>query len=234
MPPGNAEAIAPGTRIALVRHAESVGNAERIMTGHRSCTGLTSLGAKQAEALAARLERTGELAGAAVLYSSILPRARQTAALISAALGDPPRQETCDLCEMHPGDADGLSWDEYERDYGLFSPRSEPTRALSPGGESWLQVLDRVEAVLHRLALAHPARLVVAVTHGGVIDASMVRILGLPANGTGVRLRNYNTSLTEWQHTGARWALIRYNDIGHITDEIWSDGPRFVLEGRPS
>ena len=68
--------------------------------------------------LADRLAETGELAGTDVLYASVLPRAIETARLLAPALagrdadgGDRAALEPvneCGLCELHPGEADGL------------------------------------------------------------------------------------------------------------------------------
>ena len=49
------------TRLVLVRHAESMATVRRIVGGPRSCTGLSELGRRQAEALRDRLARTGEV-----------------------------------------------------------------------------------------------------------------------------------------------------------------------------
>ena len=80
--------VAPGTRLVIVRHGEAVSNAEDIVAGHVGCTGLTERGRRQVAALAERLRRTGELEGAAALYSSVLRRAVETAEILRPALGE--------------------------------------------------------------------------------------------------------------------------------------------------
>lgn len=71
-------------------------------------------GAGQAEALADRLARTGELADASVLLASVLPRAVETAEIVAPALGGLEVTQACDFCELHVGAADGLlSWEEF-------------------------------------------------------------------------------------------------------------------------
>ena len=102
------------TRIVLVRHGESLAQERRIVGGHRGCEGLSDLGRRQAQALRNRLAQTGELAGAAALYASIMPRAIETASIISPAIGSLEVVRDCDFCEIHPGEGDGLSWDEYD------------------------------------------------------------------------------------------------------------------------
>jgi probable phosphoglycerate mutase len=73
------------TRFVLVRHGESNTTVARTIGGYRTCRGLSPLGCKQAEALAERLARTGEVE-ADVLVSSNFPRAIETAELIAPAL----------------------------------------------------------------------------------------------------------------------------------------------------
>jgi len=209
--------LAPGTRLVIVRHGEAFCNAEDFVGGHEGCRGLTDLGARQVTALAARLRRTAELGAAAALYSSILPRALETAEILRTALGgDVPFEARCELCERHPGEADGLTWAEYDTRYGSLLPATEPERPLSPGGESWLEFLDRAEKALYDVLEAHPGGLVVVSGHAGIIGASLVRFLRLPDHGTLARFHPDNSSMTEWAYTGGRWWLVRFNDAAHL------------------
>ena len=108
------------------------------MGGHEGCSGLTDRGVLQAKALYERLARTGEVAGATALLTSVLPRAIQTAEIIAPALGGLTAEQQCELCEIHPGEADGLPWEEFSARYrpeGLAS--GNPYTAMAPGGESW-------------------------------------------------------------------------------------------------
>ena len=214
-PPSN-EPLAPGTRLVVIRHGEAACNAEDFIGGHASCRGLTDRGRRQVAALAERLERTGELDGADAVWTSVLPRAIETAAILAPALGR-AASRSCDLCERHPGEADGLSWAEYEERYGAGTlPGVGPDVPLSPGGESWSGFVARAAGTLAGLARSHQGRLVVVVAHGGVVDASLIAFLGLATHGPGVRFHAENSSLTEWQHTGACWRLVRYNDAAHL------------------
>ena len=45
--------------------------------------------------------------------------------------------EECALWEMHLGQADGLTWLEYDAKYGSFNITAEPSRPFAPGAESW-------------------------------------------------------------------------------------------------
>jgi probable phosphoglycerate mutase len=212
-----ARPVADGcTRLVLVRHGAALCHAERVVGGHAGCRGLSEEGVVQARALAARLARTGELASASHLYSSALARARQTAEILSPALGGLEPVADCGLCELHPGEADGLPWEEVGPRYGEPDFAADPDRPLSPGGESWRQFLGRVRSQLCRLAARHPGQTVVAATHGGVIDGSLVCFLRVPDLGAGLDLRTAHTSITEWQVEGGRFRLGRYNDHAHL------------------
>lgn len=217
--------IVAGTTLVLIRHGEAACNAEDFIGGHAGCRGLTAQGVAQARALAARLERTGELAQASALFTSVLPRAIETAEIVAtalpASLGVP--EQRCELCERHPGEADGLTWAEYEARYSRSSlPGEDPDAPLSPGGETWAGFVARASAALVALALERPGELVVVIAHGGVVDSSMISFLGLPASSGGVRLYAENTSISEWQHTGRTWRLVRYNDAAHLADPHWA------------
>lgn len=210
------ERVAPGTRLVIVRHGEAVSNAEDTIGGHESCLGLTEHGREQVEALASRLRATGELEGAAALYSSILPRAVQTAEVLSPALGGLPPDKTCSLCERHPGAADGMTWAAFEERYGRPVPGVDDDRVRVEGEETLTGFLDRASEALVSVMERHPGELAVVAGHGGLVAASVIRFLGLPANGAGFRHYVDNASLTEWRWTGGRWCLVRYNDSAHL------------------
>ena len=94
--------------------------------------------------------------------------------------------------------------------------RRRSRKAAAPGAESWIELLDRAEEALYGLAEAHPGELVVVSGHGGIIEASLVRFLGLASHGSLVRLFPDNASMTEWAFTGSRWWLVRFNDATHL------------------
>lgn len=189
--------------------------------GHRGCTGLTDEGRRQAAALRDRLARTSELADAAVFCTSILGRAIETSEILAPVLGaDVSFDRRCELCERHPGEADGLAWDELERRFWNGATRTLYD-ALSPGGESWASFMVRAGTALRSLARDHAGETVVVVCHGGVIESSFRALGNLPIEPSfGFRV-DY-TSLTEWAlHLRAevpRWQLVRFNDAAHLRD----------------
>lgn len=211
------------TRLVLIRHGEAEAAIQRVVGGEKGCTGLTERGRRQCEALRDRLARTGEI-DADVLLASILPRAVETAQIIAPALGHPALVQDCGLCELHPGECDGMSWDDFEERYRGPGYTFTPYDPLSPGGESVIGFQGRVSMALHRLTIEHAGRNVVAACHGGVVQTSMVAFLGLPFLGAMADLPVENTSITEWElhadaqvpHRPPRWRLVRYNDAAHV------------------
>ena len=203
------------TRLVLVRHGESVATVERRIGGVRTCGGLSPLGFKQAEALAARLTRTGEIT-ADVLFASTMLRAVQTAEIISPALGDLPVLSEAGVCEHEPGpDCDGLTYDEFISRHGEPDWLGNPYVVGFPGGETIAEFKFRAAAALHGLAQRYAGSTVVVACHAGVVDVAMRSLLNLPMTGS-FELGTLNTSLTEFLHNGARWRLVRYNDASHL------------------
>jgi probable phosphoglycerate mutase len=115
------------------------------------------------------------------------------------------------LCELQPGEADGLLWDDYRERYGNFDLVAEPRRAFAPGGESWTEFLHRVDSTLQRLSRQYDKELVVAVTHAGFIVASLLVLFDIPRPGTGARLEPLHAALTEWSVSDGIWQLVRFN-----------------------
>ncbi len=222
------------TRLVLVRHGEAVCNVTGICGGRKGCSGLTDLGVRQVQLLSDRLLLTGELSGAAALYASALPRAIETAEILAPALvagvgrtlvagdgpdqrGPPPVTVDCDLCELHPGEADGLSWGEFADRFGDPDWDEDPDRPIAPGGESWTGFVNRAAAALEAVATRHPGELVVVACHAGVIEASMLALLPVVGGRQGARLqlRTRHASLTSWELVDGRWRLLGYNDVAH-------------------
>ncbi len=225
VPVGPVEAAA---RLVLVRHGEAVCNVSGVCGGRVGCQGLTERGVGQVEALRHRLESTGELAGARALYASELPRAIETAALIAPALRsrgpgrsrgpEPPVRRDCGLCELHPGEADGLTWNEFAVRFGDPGWDTTPDHPIAPGGESWTGFVRRVAATLETLAARHAGELVVVACHAGVVEASMLAMLPIVGGRDGARLglATRHASMTTWEVGEAAWRLVAYNDASHL------------------
>lgn len=204
------------TRLVLVRHGESRATADQVVGGHEGCRGLTDKGRRQAEALRDRLLATEELRPD-VLLTSVLPRAVETAEIIAPALGGLEAVQDCDLCELHPGESDGLSWTEYQSRYNV-DMFADPRAPVAPGGESLADFHQRVDRTLRRVAEEHAGRTVAVVCHGGIVASSFLAFFGLPLDRPSpAEVWVENAALTEWVLSSRdRWRLVRHNDDGHL------------------
>ena len=126
------------------------------------------------------------------------------------------------MCEIHPGEADGLAYDDYIAKYGWRDMEADPDLELSPGGESIAAFHRPVGAALTRIAAAHAEQTVVIACHGGVVDVGLRTLLDLGMVGA-FDLYTQNTSMTEFVLVPAterrpqrRWRLVRYNDAADL------------------
>jgi probable phosphoglycerate mutase len=167
--------------------------------------------------LCTRLIETGELADAGALYASVLARALETGGIIARSIGDGSAPVgDCDLCELHPGEADGLTWDEFRLRYGEPDFDVDPDTEVAPGGESWSSFVARASDAVTRVAEAHRGQLVVIVCHAGVIESTLLAFLPVAAGRGRLGLPTEHTSLTEWERGDGVWRLVRYNDAAHL------------------
>lgn len=202
----------PTTRVLLVRHGRPADGADG---------GLTAEGRRQAAALRDRL--ASEYASthpAVAVYSSVLPRAVQTAVIAAEAFGLAPEAvvRDCGLCTYHlpremvpvPGG-------------GVFLP-------FEAGNESWSDLVNRTGKSLTRVAFRHAGGTVLVVAHDSVVEASLIVFGALPLFRTFDVAVGY-TSVTEWTTTDdpsaewdtaasswlpVRWRLDRFNDRAHL------------------
>jgi probable phosphoglycerate mutase len=212
------------TRLVLIRHGESNATVERRIGGPRTCSGLSPLGRRQTEALAARLAATREVP-ADRLVASGYPRARETAELLAPVLGLPVEVDE-GFGEHEPGpECDGLSFDEFVSRYGTPDWDTNPYDTTFPGGETIADFQHRVGRALFRVVKDNEDATVVIVCHGGVIDR-VLRLLVHAAPTGQFQLHSLNTGLTEFKSIRpGLWRLIRYNDAAHLAG-LPSETPR--------
>lgn len=149
------------TRLLVIRHAESVWNAEGRWQGHADPP-LSERGRLNASAAAARLD--GEVSR---IVASDLVRARETAEIVGSALGLDVAIEP-DLREVDVGEWSGLTSEEIEVRWpgGIAGWRAGTF--VPPGAEDPEVFVERVRRALLRVASADE-RPALVVTHGGVV-----------------------------------------------------------------
>ncbi|MBK5222520.1 MAG: histidine phosphatase family protein [Acidimicrobiia bacterium] len=148
------------TRLLLVRHGQSIWNADGRWQGQADPP-LSSLGRLQA------FHAAKAVGAVDVIIASDLERARDTALIISEAIGVGPVVIEPGLRERSAGEWSGLTRDEIEVEWpGYLDARKRP-----PGWESDESVLERVGQVLGRIEEEYEGADVLVVTHGGVVYA---------------------------------------------------------------
>ncbi len=199
--------------IRLLRHGQSVGNADGLHQG-QSDFPLTETGREQVSALADRW--SSEAAHYDLVISSPLARARQTAEILTARLHQP--------LELDP------LW--MERDVGVLSglrpedaaelyPRPDffhPYQPIGQTGESQWELYLRAGRAVQSLVNRPPGNYLV-VSHGGLLNMVFYAILGITpqANFYGPRFRFGNAAFATLTYTPAqhKWAVLGLNDRSH-------------------
>jgi broad specificity phosphatase PhoE len=155
------------TRVLVLRHGQSEGNVARVWTSSLDGYPLTGLGREQARAAGERLLGRGVTA----LYASPLPRAQQTAGLVGEVLGlavaTLPGVHELDV-GVHEGEHDDTVGPVAIEVFGRWW-RDEDLTAGFPGGETGLQIVDRMRAALDSVADRHEGETSVVVSHGGAM-----------------------------------------------------------------
>lgn len=222
------------TRLVLIRHGESQVTVDRVIGGHRTCSGLSELGRQQVTRLHDRLAETHELDGA-VLISSHFDRAIETAQAIGPAIAGADLQIEPGFGEHDPGpELDGMSFAAYVDRYGTPDWGGDPHHEVFPGGgETIAQFHLRIGSTLARILTMFAGRTVVVSCHGGVVDAIFRQLLRTPPTGA-FDLWTTNTSLTEFVRSprpdsssaDTLWRLVRYNDAAHLAGLPTATNPR--------
>jgi broad specificity phosphatase PhoE len=205
------------TRILLVRHGQSQGNAERRFGGH-SPTPLSELGVAQAEATARALAREGVTA----IYSSDLLRAVQTAEPLAREAGLEIKR-THAFRERSVGRMEGLTFEEaaekHPEEYAALLRRD--FEHVLTGGESYRQLLDRASAELDRAIENNRGGTIAVFSHTGTICILTLHLMGAldaPAlKPVWVSCANCGITRFEIQHGGLT-RLLRANDTRHLLD----------------
>jgi len=158
--------IATTGPLYLLRHGETIWNRTKRLQGHKD-TPLTLRGVQQAEAMGKALAQELNGVAPAVFFASPLGRTRQTAAIISDAIGHDPETIVFDdrLKEVTFGIWDGLNIEQLRANHGETwqSRLDDKWRFVPPGGESYMRVGDRVGNFLNYLPAEQP---LVVVAHG--------------------------------------------------------------------
>ena len=210
------------TKLFLVRHGQSAGNAEGRFGGH-SPTPLSKLGEEQAEKTAKVLAKEGITA----IYSSDLLRAVKTAEPLAALLGIPVVQ-TSAFRERNVGVLEGLTFDEskaeFPKDYYALVNRN--IHHIITEGESYRHLLRRTTAKLREIFNRHTGERIAIFSHTGAICFMTLHLMGAIHRNTRETpwIVTSNCGINRFEIRGPRNVrVLALNDTRHLFEITGND-----------
>lgn len=163
------------TKLLIIRHGRTEWNRVERLRG-RADIALDELGRKQAEATAKRVAEWQVNA----IYSSPLRRAMETAQILARPAGLEVKK-LHDITDIDYGQWQGLSLeDAAAKDGDLYKKwLHSPHQVKFPGGESLVEVKDRVAAAIDKLIVQHNKETIALVSHKVVCHVMVLSLLGL-------------------------------------------------------
>ena len=207
------------TTFTVVRHGETAANQGNIIQGQTDVP-LSEAGENQAKLLGRRWKNKKFDA----VYSSDLSRARRTAEL---ALPSQPATPSPLLREMDLGHWCGRTTAEiaerFPDEWKAF--RSGSSECKIAGGETRRELFARAEKFFTEAAAKHRGKNVLVVTHGGLLRAFFLLVMGgekvkfdlLPSTG------NTGISVAKYDDETHKWRLLTWNDTAHLESLLDGD-----------
>lgn len=204
----------------LIRHGQSYVNLQG-WNGGNVDEGLTGLGQRQAAALAAWLPQ--RLPQIDALYASTMRRAKETVAPLANAYG---AQIIWDdrLREIGNNRYDHTPWplDELRLEYSDYWASERPFATTTPmveGGETYMHFRTRVGLFIEEMVQRWRDKRVVAVCHGGVVEAAFDHIFNI-GPWRRCEIWNHNTGITHFEYVEhprrETWRLHHHNRTEHL------------------
>lgn len=203
------------TRLLAIRHGETAWNVDTRIQGHLDIP-LNDTGRWQADRVGRALAARDPIDA---IYSSDLSRAHDTARAIARHTGAPLTLNS-GLRERGFGSFEGQTYDEIARRWPEESERwrqRHPDWTPPDGGESLVQVRERIVHTVRQIVSRHPGQQVVLVAHGGVMDQLYRLATGqdLQAPRTW-SLGNTAVNRLLWNNEGL--SLVGWADLSHLED----------------
>jgi len=210
------------TKLFLVRHGQSAGNAEGRFGGH-GATPLSELGFEQARVTAEALARENINA----IYSSDLLRAVQTAEPLSKLVGVPIVTSQA-FRERNVGVLEGLTFDESKQEYpnDYYALVNRNIHHVITKGESYANLLDRITVELRNLLRKHRGERIAVFTHTGALCFMTLHLLGAIHRGTKQTpwIITSNCGINRFEIRGSRNVrVLALNDTRHLTQITGND-----------
>jgi len=221
-------------RLTLVRHGETYNNRDFIVQGQDPTQGrLTEKGIRQADLLGKALKPVPF----DIVYSSPLERCAMTLGKIlehREGTRTLPLVFASELKEVHLGVLQGRPHSEWKA-----SIQGDPMKWRPKGGESWLDLQDRVMDYIQRTVLTGGQREILIVAHGGVNRGVLSAMTGIGMGtawkeaGVGTPQENTCVNTIELDDQGNLLACTA-NNTAHLAGEFpeAGHGQRWIVAER--
>jgi broad specificity phosphatase PhoE len=210
------------TKLFLIRHGQSAGNAEGRFGGH-SPTPLSKLGTVQAKLTAKALAKENINA----IYSSDLLRAVQTAEPLAKLLNLEVIANPA-FRERNVGVLEGLTFDEskqeFPRDYYALVNRN--IHHVITEGESYRNLLARITGELRDIVRKHRGERVAIFTHTGALCFMTLHLIGAIHRNTKQTpwIVTSNCGINRFELRGPRNVrVLALNDTRHLAEITGND-----------
>jgi 2,3-bisphosphoglycerate-dependent phosphoglycerate mutase len=203
-----------GYMLTLLRHGESQSNSEGLLQGILDSP-LSPQGIEQAHILANRWQAEGRHFDQAI--SSPLSRTRQTAEIVTQALGTPISFDD-DWKEQDIGELSGTTFQDIRR--GLLPPSQyQPYSPVGETGESRWDTYFRAGHALQAIFERPPGHYLV-VAHGGIFNMAVAAALGVSPQTNvpppGFLFDNTAFATLYYEPEEHYWGVLRLNDQAHL------------------
>lgn len=210
------------TRLFLIRHGQSAGNAQGRFGGH-SATPLSELGFEQARVTAEALAKENINA----IYSSDLLRAVQTSEPLSKLTGIPVITKP-EFRERNVGVLEGLTFDESKQEYpdDYYALVNRNVHHVITKGESYSDLLNRIKGELRSIIRRHRGERIAIFTHTGALCFMTLHLLGAIHRGTKQTpwIITSNCGINRFEIRGPRnIRVLALNDTRHLTQITGND-----------
>ncbi len=204
------------TRLILIRHGESLGNAVRAYLGHTDLD-LSPKGYEQAELVRKYFENVD----VDLIYSSDLKRAYNTVLPISK-MKNIPVITSENLREIYAGEWENKKFDdlevEYKKEYYVW--KNNVGLAVCTGGESVLDLQDRVYNELYKIAKENDGKTICIGTHATPIRTFAAKCAGLKAE----EIKDYpwavNASISIFEFSDDKFREVKYSYSEHLAGMV--------------
>lgn len=206
----------------MIRHAQSYVNLESWRDGNKDA-GLTDLGQRQAQALAAWMQI--ELPPLDRLYCSTMLRARETGEIVAEVLGLTLEFDDR-IREIGNNRLDHTPWpaDELPQEFADYWSTERPFSPITPPhdkSETFAHFRARIGMFIEQLADTHRDEQIAVVTHGGVVEAAFDHIFNV-GMWRRCEIMDHNTGVSYFcyiDHPNREtWQLFYHNRIDHLRD----------------